>query len=83
MKQDKDWKCEIRKVENGFILSYLEEIEEGYFKKTETLFEEKSNNEDWKDSMSEVFYEVMKYFGEFNSKHDKRRLNIEVKENDY
>jgi poly(A) polymerase Pap1 len=79
------WEAKIRKVDNGFVFSYEEEStlngETTLMLKREILFEE-NVDEDNKDHVVNLLYQVLEHFGEEGSKHDKERIRIEVQKNE-
>lgn len=81
-----EWKLEIRKVQNGYILKgkfgdsdLVDEIivEEG---KEGAVFNNDGYGHNPTDltAMRDVLYEVMEYFAVFNSKHDKNILSVNI-----
>lgn len=74
------WNLNIEAVNNGYILTGNEDEETG--NKPKTVFEEKEEIQD--DNLNEshvvrrMLYEIMNYFGIFNSKHKKYKLEIIV-----
>lgn len=83
-----EWKLEIRKADNGYILKGRFNSEE----ELECLVEENKpgslcDNEsnlacNDLSAMSEVLYMVKEYFGVYYSDHNYRNIEIEIKEND-
>ena len=73
-----DWKLEIKKVNNGYILK-------GRFGNSENITEQviEDNNIDNSklEGMKNVLYEVMDYFAVYYSKHNKENLIIKIEEN--
>ena len=84
MKKSNEFKIEIKKVDNGYICSWLEESdsEEDYYIKHIKIFENKETSEDELDVVLDLLYFIKEYFGVNYSKHNKRNLNIEIKTND-
>ena len=81
-----EWKLEIRKVNNGYVLR-------GKFGDseliTEEVIEEKDEDIYSQDSnryllaydltaMKDVLYLIMEYFGTFHSKHNRRNLEVRI-----
>jgi hypothetical protein len=71
-----EWKLEIKKVNNGYILK-------GKFENsdivTERVFEENYLDHPKLEAMKTILYEIMEYFGIYNSKHNTHDLKIEIK----
>ena len=65
------WELTIRRVENGYILFRPEE--------KETVLEFTENVEDDLEVHQFLLYEVLECFGAMGSKHDKRRICVEIK----
>ncbi len=78
------WEITIRKVQNGFRLSWYEDIDEGQVKEQELVVEEPDTEFGEIEAMQSLLYAVKEYFGHYGSKHDKKRLfiNIEDQDND-
>lgn len=88
MENNNEWKLEISKADNGYILK-------GKFNdsdiETQVIIEEKEGAvyDDNKDSaqfhdlsaMEELLYNVKNYFAIYYSKHNKRNLIIKIEEN--
>jgi len=77
----------IEKAINGYVVKFLEEDEEGNNYTRKVVFEEEeeynnshSERKSEKKCMEYLLCHIMDYFGIHNSKHDKYRLEIEVKE---
>ncbi len=64
----------IEKIENGFVLSHKEEIEDGKFKTTKEVIEEADNDE--KETMTRLLERVAEYFGIQYDKFAADNLNI-------
>ena len=80
-------KCKIEKIENGFIVTYLETWDDGEDRPVKMVFEEKQDpfNETEKpelDALRESLHEVKEKLGFHYSKHNKYNLKIEVEKND-
>jgi hypothetical protein len=81
-----EWKLEIKKVNNGYILK-------GKFGDSDIVSEQviEENGDDIYstdemmssnlNAIQNVLYEVMEYFGVYYSDHNKRNLKIEIEEN--
>ena len=74
-----DWKLEIKKVSNGYILR-------GRFDNGETIstliIQEKGVEGDELEAMEKLLWEIKEYFGVYYSKHNKKNLVIEIQENE-
>lgn len=72
-----DWKLEIIKVTNGYLLK-------GKFNDSDyvqtVVIEEKTNNDF--GAMQEVLYIIKEYFGIYYSNHNKENLIIEIEKNE-
>lgn len=67
-----DWKATIEKTDNGYILMALDG--EGTRK---MVFKIKDDNDETnRDHVIEMLYELLEFFAEGGSKHDKRRITI-------
>lgn len=64
----------IRQIENGYIVKYSIEIEEGKFQECEEVFEDNDMDED--ECLSKLLYYVGDYFGRSYDKYGKDNLNI-------
>jgi hypothetical protein len=71
------WEAKIRKVENGYILSYCN-IEDGSI--TEEVFEESEEEE--LTTMVDLLYRIKEYFGVYSSKHNKKNIYIRIESTD-
>ena len=73
-----EWKLEIVRGDNGFILK-------GRFGDSELItkhvIEEKDEEFGELEAMQNLLWEVMEYFGCYYSKHQKKNLTIEIVEN--
>ena len=65
------WKATIEKIDNGYIVTAIDG--EGTRK---IVFREKDEDETNRDHVIEMFYDLMEFFAEGGSKHDKRRVTI-------
>ena len=68
------WELKIEKIENGYVLSHEEEIEDGKFKTTKEVVEERG--EDEKEAMTRLLEGVAEYFGIQHDKFAADNLNI-------
>ena len=74
------WEMKIRKVDNGFVLEWEEENEEGTKILQQTVIEEDDTDEEGElKCMEKLLNEIKEYFGVHYSKHDKKNLFIEIK----
>jgi len=67
-----DWNIKIEKTDNGYFLTCLDG--EGSHKLVYKMKDE--DDETNRDHIIEMFYEILDFFGESGSKHDKRRIKI-------
>jgi hypothetical protein len=76
-----DWKITIEKVNNGFLLQYMEshthhgDVEKNVLQKV--VFEEKENSEH--ENMKDVLKFIREFFGYYNGKHEDIIIDINVK----
>lgn len=70
-----DWEIRLKKVNNGFILTYHEETETGTHL-NEVVF---GNKENELQVMVDVLHFIQEHFGYNGSKHDKHRIFIKLK----
>ena len=71
-----DWKLEIVKVHNGYILRGKCDADDVPFVEVIEETEEERGN---LAAMSELLWFVMEYFGVFNSHHDEWMLDVKIK----
>jgi hypothetical protein len=83
------WECKVLRVNNGFVVTYPDEVADEKEKCTEiekiVVFEfndeEKDENSERKtevETLQKLFYWLMEYFAIMNSKHEKYNLNIDI-----
>jgi hypothetical protein len=68
----------IREVENGYVLEYEEEDMEGNFKLIEKIYQVREEDPDKLMAFQDMLWEIISYFGLTGSKHDPRRLRVEI-----
>ncbi len=68
------WELKIEKIENGYVLSHNEEIEDGKFKTIKEVVEEKGDDE--RETMTRLLERVAEYFGIQYDKFAADNLNI-------
>jgi len=68
------WELKIEKIENGYVLSHKEEIEDDRFEIKKEVIEE--NGDDEKETMTRLLERVAEYFGIRDDKYAKDNLNI-------
>jgi hypothetical protein len=69
------WQAIITKVNNGFTVEF-----KGGDKKDTACYQEKDiamNEQDNKEHIVEMLYDILEYFGEEGTKHDEKRLRVE------
>jgi len=72
------WECRIKKVNNGFIVSYPEEQEEGMPEIKEEVFEDKDSSQwDEREVLADVFVWMADHFGFQYNKWKDNNLNIQ------
>jgi len=69
------WELKIDKIENGFILSRKEEIDENKFEIVKEVIAE-GCNEDEKETMTRLLERIAEYFGIQHDKYAEDNLNI-------
>ncbi len=75
-----DYKLTIEKVTNGYIVSHPDEFDDGVKVEFRDVIEEPE--EEWGELAAglHLLYFVMDYFGLIGSKHDAKRLRVEIVE---
>ena len=72
-----NWYAKINAVDNGFIVDYFDgETKKKVVYQLKTDGDDLSSTETDKEHIVEMFYELLQFFGEQGSKHDKKRLHI-------
>jgi len=86
------WELKIKKVENGFVVGYEEELatetktnfvnDVSSTEINETVFEYKKTDENDTDleTVEDLLYHILEYFGVNYSKHNKRNIQIKIVE---
>ena len=74
-----DWKLEIKKISNGYILKGR--FDDGEIVTTHIIEEEDEEDSDL-EAMEKLLWEVKEYFGIYYSKHNKKNLVIEIQKNE-
>ena len=73
-----EWEITVRKADNGYLLMWEDESEDGSgLIKHTTVIEEKTDKE--LESMEEVLFAVKEFFGVYYSKHNKENLMVGIK----
>ncbi len=77
----KDWEINIKKVENGYVLSYYDELSEGSYIKRRVVFEDEEVYTESKplEGMRNVLNYIQEYFDCGYSKHSNRNLIVEIR----
>ena len=70
------WHADITSVDNGFIVDYFDGENKRKVVYQEKESDELSPNEKDKEHIVDMFYELLDFFGEIGSKHDKKRISI-------
>jgi hypothetical protein len=79
-----NWECNIKKVQNGFILTRLDQEDmEDTVENKDYVFEYKEDITEDHDleAVQRMLYELLEYFAIFYSKHNKKNIKIEIEEN--
>ena len=76
------WEINIRKVENGFVLSWEEELEDRILIGKESIVEDLDTDFSEIETLQRLLWEITEHFGYYGSKHDKKRLCIEIEDQD-
>ncbi len=71
-----DWSIEIKRAENGFVVKWYEELEDDRWDEKNQIFEELDS--DGLDAAKALLHFVMEHFDIHGSKHDVRRLEVEI-----
>jgi len=71
------WQANVISIDNGFVVEYIE----GGSKKKKIVYEEKEDGELYpnelnKEHIMNMFYDLLEFFGNSGSKHDKKRIRI-------
>ncbi len=76
-----EFKLSIEREDNGFTVT---KQEVGSSKINKAVFQDIDNDEfGEEEALRSVLYEVVEYFGCLGSKHDKKRIRIEMEENEF
>lgn len=73
------WDCHIEKGQNGYVVSFKTD-EDHDSKVVFEIDESKDESEAELDAVQGLFYWLMEHFAVPNSKHNKKRMYIEVEE---
>jgi hypothetical protein len=68
----------IREVENGYITERKEDDKAGRSELVESVFQVHEEDPDSLTAFQEMLYEIILYFRMIGSKHDSRRLRVEI-----
>ena len=72
------WKIEVEKVNNGYILNYINDEEN-----QQEVFQCKDENDETnRDHVIAMLYTIIDVFSELGTKHDKRRIKIGYRKGD-
>jgi len=71
------WQAVLSKIDNGFIVEYWDG--EGRNKQVYQI-KYTPEPEENKEHIVEMFYDLLEFYGEIGSKHDKKRLSIKWEE---
>jgi hypothetical protein len=81
-KVSETWKVLVKKADNGFLLEWISDADDGESKVLHQKVIEEKNTEDGElEAMKDLLWEVKEYFGVYYSKHNNKNLNIEIEEN--
>ena len=69
-----DWEILIKRVDNGYKLSWKEEIEENIYLEREYVIQD--DDKDELKSGEELLWQVIEFFALYGSKHDTERIRI-------
>jgi len=79
------WECNIKKVENGFILTRLDQEDmEDNVENKDYVFEYKEDldgEDNDLEAVQRMLYELLEYFAIFYSKHNKKNIKVEIENN--
>lgn len=76
---EEQFKLEIEKVTNGFIVQGISATDLPYKEIVEEKEECKEGNLEELRCVQSLFYKIMNYFGIYNNKHDKYKLEVVIK----
>jgi len=76
-----EWKMTITRTENGYLIETPDEYEDGNLFVRRSVVEEKMDiSEAWDEAHRNLLHEVMEHFNFQGSKHDAKRLRIELED---
>jgi hypothetical protein len=75
-----EWDIKIIKADNGYICEWEESGEDNFIIKKKHVIEDKSDDKNFElNSMQELLYFIKEYFAVYDSKHNEKNINIEIK----
>jgi hypothetical protein len=75
-------KLTIETASNGYVLSYDDELDDKTIEKKYIVVEEDPESADDCDTTQSLLGAIVEHFGLWGSKHDPRRISIEIEENE-
>lgn len=82
MKRTVDWAITIIDAQNGYIVEFDNELDDGSVRRERILFESKDEDQDGKDALLNALNEVVDFFGKRGSRYDKERLVVTTEPGD-
>jgi len=73
-----DWTLVLTRGDNGFGVTWEEELEDGRIKQHHEYFEAADSQWGDHEAMQRCLYFITEHFGLIGSKHDPRRINIRL-----
>ena len=74
------WDIKVRKVDNGYIMEWEDDDEEGKPSKHEQVILENETEDSELEAMKDLLCEIKEHFGISYSKHNQKNLTIEIEE---
>ena len=69
-----DWKLEVIRVDNGYLIKIPEEVEDGKIIEKKIVIQ--NDEKDEIKSHEDMLWEIMEHFSFYGSKHDKERIRV-------
>jgi len=76
-----NWECNIKKVENGFILEKHDNEDGGIMESVFEYKEDLDGEDNDLEAVQRMLYELLEYFAIFYSKHNKKNIKVEIENN--
>jgi len=73
------WELKIRKAENGYTLSWLDETDDGLPIPRQAVVQEDEQHENPEaQAAADMLWQVLEFFNILGSKHDKHRVRVKI-----